>query len=129
MAELDLEPRALLSQCSCGGHLPQGLSGSGAKNAPFVPAQSLMIRGPPCSESPDCHRERRAGLPTFPPPPLPAVEPFVFLDLSTTARLLIQKAQRDWARAACQRSSRWGLPQPELGGGLVRLAHAGGQKT
>lgn len=45
----------------------------------------------------------------------------MLLDLGTTARLLIQKAQRDWERAACQSSPRWGLSQPELGWGPVRL--------
>lgn len=125
VAGLGLEPGALLSQCTH-ERLPQGLSGSRAENASFVPAQSPMLRRPLCSESPNCHRERGAGLPAFLPTPLPAVEPFVLPDLCTTARLLTQKALCDWERATRQSSSRWGLSQPELGGGPIRLISSPG---
>lgn len=99
--------------------LPWGSSGSRAKNAPFVPARSLVICGPPRSESPDCCSELGVGLPTLLPPPLPAVGPFVLLDFSTTAELLIQKAQCDRERAMCQHPSR-----SELGGGPFVQARA-----
>lgn len=59
-----------------------------------------------------------------PAPSLPAVGPFVLLDLGTTAGLLIPKAQRDWERVAGQHPSQWGLSRSEREVGPVIWARA-----
>lgn len=83
-----------------------------------------MIRGPPCSESPDCPCERGAGLPHSRPHPSP-LWALCAAGSQHKSQAVDPEGLCAWERAACQGSSRRGLSQCKLGDGPFPPARGG----